>query len=162
MHLFRLPVLAAALTGGFAAAQPNAPDSDLPTAIVREYEPVAFNPRFGQLNLSTRYAAFSTLEGRLDLELNEDISADLTKEVGAGARAFRVINADDFFQQNRGKPRFCLAPIKWLVIHETRNPYLPGSLSVLLFEGEDLYSYRRVSELCDESAYTLLGDVRTK
>jgi hypothetical protein len=148
------------LIGGIAAAQPNSSGGNLPTEIVREYEPVAYNPRFGQLKLSIRYAAFSLLEGHMDLELDERISTDLAKEIGAGARALRVLNADDFFQQNRGKGSFCRAPIKWLVIHEARNSYLPGALTVFLFEGSDLYAYRRVSELCDEAAYTLRGEAK--
>lgn len=148
------------LGSGIAAAQPNASEGGLPIAVIRTYEPVAYNPRFGQLSLSTRYAAFSLLEGHLDLELDERISSDLAREVGAGARAFRVLNADDFFTQNRGRSRFCLAPIKWLVVHEIKNPYLPGALSLLLFEGTDLYAYKRVSELCDEAAYTVRGDAK--
>jgi hypothetical protein len=162
MHLLKLPVVAAALTCEIAAAQPNMVGPDLPTATIRQYEPVAYDPRFGVLNLSTRSAAFSTLEGHLDLELDERISADLAKDVGASAQAFRVLNADDFFQLNRGKRGFCQAPIKWLVIHEIRNRYLPGALSVVLFEGSDLFTYKRVSELCDESTYTLRGGASSK
>jgi hypothetical protein len=162
MHLWRLPVVAAALTSGIAAAQPNAAGTSLATDIVRQYEPIAYNPRFGLLNLSTRFAAFSALEGHMDLEWDERISADLAKEIGAGAQAFHVVNADDFFQQNRRKNDFCRAPIKWLVIYEIKNRYLPGAMSVFLFEGDDLYTYRKVSELCDDSAYTLRGKVTTK
>jgi hypothetical protein len=153
-----LPVGAAILASLAAAAQPIGPQGGLPTDTIRRYEPIADNPRFGQLRMSVGYAAFSLLEGHMDLELDERISADLTKEVGAGARAFRVLNADDFFQRNQGKNRFCLAPIRWLIIHELRNRYLPGALTVFLFEGRDIYSYKRASELCDEAAYTPRGD----
>ena len=150
-------LVAGILAGGMASAAQQT-QTGLPTAIIRDYEPVTDHPRFGELKLSIRYAAFSLLEGHLDLELDEGISAGLTKEVGADARAFRVLNPDEFFHRNRGKSGFCSAPIKWLIIHELKSPYLPGALSVFLFEGSDLYSYKRVSELCDEAAYTLRDD----
>jgi hypothetical protein len=154
---FLAPVLLipAVVLGACIVTQQNAAIANVDAPQL--YEPLSRNTVdvLGELRLTDRQASFSVLDGRLELQLDEAISRDLTMDVRSPAHAYRVLNPEEFFERNRGKNGFCSAPVKWFVTYKILDPYLHRVVRVLLFEGDDLYRYRNGSDLCSEDSYVL-------
>jgi len=156
---FLAPVLLipAVVLGACTIAQHNPAIANV--GATQLYEPLSRNTIYvlGELKLTDRQASFGVLDGRLELRLDEAISRDLTRDVRSPAQAYRVLNAEEFFERNRGKNGFCSGPVNWFVTYEVSDTHLRRVIRVLLFEGDDLYSYRNGRDLCSEDSYILRG-----
>jgi hypothetical protein len=70
----------------------------------------------GPVRLSTSSAHFAKLAGTMRLAFVDTAPANTPAEFLAGARVYRVLNADEFYARNKASQAFCGAPFRWIAL----------------------------------------------
>jgi hypothetical protein len=114
MRLIKLP-LVCILVGLIPLGFVYGAEMLLPTSIVRTYLPISSgtDSALGFLRLSERFASFSRIKGHMDLEF-AGVLPDFGIRQISGASIYRVVNADEFYRDNRVTLGPCPRPITWL------------------------------------------------
>jgi hypothetical protein len=130
-----------------ASSSPGAPNP-LPVAQRWIYEPLSNNTDFtlGEMVLSTTYASFSVLHGHMNLEF-AGTTRDPERLGTSDARVYRVKNAQQYFQLNRGANGFCEAPITWfgvapITLNWNMHDGFGGDVRIFLMTIGDYRRYR--------------------
>lgn len=99
-----------------SASIANEAPNSLPVAATRLYDPVSRNTDFlmGDMHLSKEFVSFSALNGRAALQYSGTMPDPEFQS--RTATVYRVTNADEYYQMNKGKNGFCDRPVKWIGI----------------------------------------------
>ncbi|MBM3549746.1 MAG: hypothetical protein FJX54_22635 [Alphaproteobacteria bacterium] len=125
----------------------------MPTEKRRQYEPYSrgTSHTLGTMWLSTTYARFSRLKGRMLLEHAGVWPEDGNFEL-RGAKIYRVTNPEPYFELNKGKNGFCGEPVRWIGVRKLGG----DEVRVTFFTIADYRAYNPNSHgLCSGDSYTL-------
>jgi hypothetical protein len=134
----------------------------LPDSLPQMYDPMTFDtaesgPSFlmGPVELSTSSAKFAKLRGTMRLMFETTTPADTPGEDLASTRLYRIVNADEYFALNKGKPGFCYEPPRWMALRAIDR----SIIRLTFFDIRDWRKYRdnKLGE-CSSSFYSLRDD----
>lgn len=90
------------------------------------------------MKLSRTWASFSKLKGELKLQY-----ADVWNNGNdTGGNVYKVLNADAFFSQNKGKNGFCDEPVRWLTVMDMSNQLGNGAVRIGMLSIDDWRKYK--------------------
>lgn len=106
------------------------------------------------MKLSRTSASFSKLKGELKLQYSDVWNNGNNTDYGGNV--YRVLNADAFFSQNKGKNGFCDEPVRWLTVMDMSNQLGDGAVRVGMLSIDDWRRYRPDAlGACSADTFTL-------
>ncbi|CAN7574741.1 hypothetical protein [Brucella pseudogrignonensis] len=128
-----------------------------PTNVVRSYSALSngTSSTLGNtMKLSRTSASFSKLTGELKLQYttvwNGGAETDFDGDV------YKVLNADQFFTQNKAKNGFCDEPVRWITVKDISSQLGEGTIRVGMLTIDDWRKYKPDSlGACSADTFTL-------
>jgi hypothetical protein len=138
-----------------AVAKPKV--DPMPTGNVRSYSALSNGTASTlgtTMKLSRTAASFSKLKGELKLQYS-----DVWKngnDTDFGGNVYKVLNADEFFSQNKGKNGFCDEPVRWLTVMDMSDQLGDGAVRIGMLSIDDWRKYKPdVLGACSADTFTL-------
>jgi hypothetical protein len=132
-------LVACAKPGASVAPQSSRP----PDTAEQTYTPVSrVSETWGSLQYSNSRARLAAFEESMQLE-SVGVMPDTAGSDLAGAQVYRVKNAEDFFERNKGRSGFCSEPPRWLAVRRIPRDSPPsGDIWLAMLTLDDWSVYR--------------------
>jgi hypothetical protein len=112
---FTLIIVVVAVT--VATVKVDAQNTDLyPNSRIRVYDDISWGSNKddpGSLSISETYASFSGLKGSMVLRY-AGMLPDFGDTQASGARVYRIVNADQYYRENKWPNGLCDREVKWV------------------------------------------------
>jgi len=136
-------ILVAASVGlllAFGAAAKSKVDP-MPTDSARSYSALSngTSSTLGTMKLSRTSASFSKLKGELTLQYSDVWNNG--SDTDYGGNVYKILNADAFFSQNKGKNGFCDEPVRWLTVMDMSDQLGDGAVRIGMLSIDDWRKY---------------------
>lgn len=106
------------------------------------------------MKLSRTSASFSKLKGDLKLQYSDVWNSGNDTEYGGDV--YKVLNADAFFLQNKGKNGFCDEPVRWLTVKNISDQLGDGAVRIGMLSIDDWRKYKPDAlGACSADTFTL-------
>lgn len=106
------------------------------------------------MKLSRTSASFSKLKGDLKLQYSDVWNSGNDTEYGGDV--YKVLNADEFFLQNKGKNGFCDEPVRWLTVKNISDQLGDGAVRIGMLSIDDWRKYKPDAlGACSADTFTL-------
>lgn len=106
------------------------------------------------MKLSRTSASFSKLKGELQLQYSD--VWDNENDTDYGGNVYKVLNADTFFSENKGKNGFCDEPVRWLTVMDMSNQLGEGAVRIGMLSIDDWRKYKPDAlGACSADTFTL-------
>lgn len=106
------------------------------------------------MKLSRTSATFSKLKGELQLQYSD--VWDNENDTDYGGNVYKVLNADTFFLENKGKNGFCDEPVRWLTVIDMSNQLGEGAVRIGMLSIDDWRKYKPDAlGACSADTFTL-------
>lgn len=106
------------------------------------------------MKLSRTSASFSKLRGQMNLQYSD--VWDNENDADYGGNVYKVLNADTFFSQNKGKNGSCDEPVRWLTVMDMSNQLGDGAVRIGMLSIDDWRKYKPDAlGACSADTFTL-------
>jgi len=106
------------------------------------------------MKLSRTSASFTKLKGELKLQYSDVWKGGTDTEFDGDV--YKVLNADAFFSQNKGKNGFCDEPVLWLTVKDISSQIGSGAVRIGMLSIDDWRKYKADSSgACSADTFTL-------
>ncbi|PVX85640.1 hypothetical protein [Paraburkholderia unamae] len=91
------------------------------------------------MKLSRTSVSFSKLKGEMKLQYSDVWNNG--NDTDFGGSVYKVLNADAFFSQNKGRNGFCDEPVRWLTVMDMGNQFGGGAVRIGMLSIGDWRKY---------------------